>query len=272
MYDTHIHTNSSHDSDQTFDMICQSAIKKGLKAVSLTDHVDLLVYDDEKNRKTILDTAEYAQKAKQIYGDKLEVFTGIEFAMSTLDKKKEAEFINMIDADIVLGSVHSFDANGKIVRFSRDDLSECAISKEELCKYIELYYKALLNVSAKADIDVLCHLTYPIRYTNQKYNRGIDIYKFSDILTKILKTIIDRGIALEINTGKFEDDTDDLAPTPDIIQKYYELGGKLVTIGSDAHIPNRIGNGFDAVKTLLKNTGFDSYVYFKNRKPVFVKL
>ena len=272
MYDTHIHTKASQDSEQTFDMICKSAIEKGLNAVSFTDHVDLLVYSDEKNRKTILDTAEYAKKAKQIYGDKLDVFTGIEFAMSTLDKKKEAEFINMTDTDIVLGSVHSFVADEKIIRFSRDDLSENIVSKEKLYKYIETYYNDILKMAAEADIDVLCHLTYPIRYTNKKYNRDIDIYKFSEILTKILKTIIDRGIALEINTGKFENDMVDLAPTPDIIQKYYELGGRLVTIGSDAHIPERIGNGFEAVKTLLKSIGFGSYVYFKNRSPIFVKL
>lgn len=123
MYDTHIHTCSSHDSEQTFDM------------------------------------------------------------------DKADKYINMIDSDIVLGSVHPFDAQGKLVRFSRDDLSENALSQDELCKYVEAYYNEILNVASKSDIDVLCHLTYPIRYTNKKYNRNVNIYEFSNIITQILKTI-----------------------------------------------------------------------------------
>ena len=272
MYDTHIHTCSSHDSEQTFDTICKSALSKGLSAVSFTDHVDLLVYSDEKNLKTIMDTAEYAQKAKQIYGDKLDVFTGVELAMPTVNKNKADKYLSKINADIVLGSVHSFDAQGKLVRFSRDDLSENAVSKNELVRYVEAYYNEMFNIALKSDIDVLCHLTYPIRYTNKKYNRNIDIYRFSNIITQILKTIIDRGIALEINTGKFDGDINDLAPTPHIIQKYYEMGGRLVTIGSDAHIPQRVGCGFKEVKELLKNIGFENYVYFKKRKPICVNL
>ena len=67
MYDSHIHTNASHDSQQTYDMICQSAIEKGLKGVTFTDHVDLLVYTDEKNTNTLKETVEYAQKAKKLY-------------------------------------------------------------------------------------------------------------------------------------------------------------------------------------------------------------
>lgn len=272
MYDTHIHTNCSHDSNQTIDEICLSAISKGLKAVSLTDHVDLLVYSDEKNRNTLLGTAECTRYAKKTYGDKLEIFAGIEIAMPILDMEKSKHYIDMVNADIVLGSVHSFMAGENLVRFPRDDLSEAAISVEDLYKHVGIYYENILALASKADIDVLCHLTYPIRYTNQKYGRNIEISVFSDILTEILKTIITRNIALEANTAKIEDNIDDLSPTCDILKQYYDMGGRMVTLGSDAHVCERIGNSFQAVKAKLADIGFDSYVYFKNRKPMFVSL
>jgi len=272
MFDTHIHTHNSHDCEQDIDDICTSAIKKGVSAVSLTDHIDVFAYTEEHNTNVVSGSTNDADYANKLYESRLKIFKGVEVGLYHYNHDMSKKICSLAELDIVLGSVHSFMLNGKKVHFSRDDISEEAVSKEELILQTDAYFNEMLTTAETADIDVLCHLTYPLRYINAKYKRNlcIDIYK--DKITKILKTLIERQIALEVNTSRVGTDFNYTAPTFDIITEYYGLGGKLITIGSDAHKSEKIANGFDYVKKELKSIGFEEYNYFEKRKPKSVKL
>ncbi|MBQ6999247.1 MAG: histidinol-phosphatase HisJ family protein [Clostridia bacterium] len=272
MFDTHIHTHNSHDSEQEIDALCRSAIEKGVNAVSLTDHIDVFAYSEEHNTKVITGSAKDADYAKSTYSEELKIFKGVEVGVYHYDSEMSKKICSLCELDIILGSVHSFMLNGEKVHFSRDNISEEVLSKEKLINQADAYFNEMLATAETADIDVLCHLTYPLRYINAKYNRNLDINIYSAKITQILKTLIERQIALEINTARVGTDFNYTAPTFDIVNEYYNLGGRLITIGSDAHTPEKIANGFDYVKTALKEIGFDKYYYFEKRRPKSVKL
>lgn len=272
MFDTHIHTCNSGDSKQTIDEICLTAIKKGLKCITITDHVDIEFTPEERNITCFLGSAKDASEAKKVYGDRIKVFFGTELAMPHASPDKAKKLCSLADMDIILGSVHLVRYKGRKIHLSDDDLSESAVSKEDIIGILDQYYDDIVAAAETADIDVLCHITYPFRYTNGKYNRGIDANLYSEKITRALKAIIKRNIALEVNTAKLGTAYNYTSPTFDIVEEYFNLGGRMITIGSDAHSPEFLANGFDYVKNELKKIGFTEYYYFEKRKPIAVKL
>ncbi len=264
MFDTHIHTCNSHDSEQTADQICQSAIEMGVSAVTLTDHIDVFAYSEERNTNVICGSAKDAEYAKIKYNGRLKILKGVEIGEAPYDMDTAKKICGLVDLDIILGSVHSFMIGDEKSHFSRDIL-DTTIPMEKIEKQVDKYFDEMLLTAEIADIDVLCHLTYPLRYINGKYNRGLTLDAYKDKITRILKTLIKRQISLEINTAKVGTDFNYTAPTFDIIKKYYDLGGRLITLGSDAHTPQKIANGFDIVKKELKDIGFKEYFYYEKR-------
>ena len=135
-----------------------------------------------------------------------------------------------------------------------------------------LYFESILdNVTCIKDYDVYGHLDYVVRYGPSK--SGNYIFKdYSDVFEAILKQIISDGKGIEINTGGLYKGLTFPHPKIEILKLYKELGGELITIGSDAHTPNYIGYGFDTAENLLKECGFKYYCTFKARKPIFHNL
>ena len=186
MFDTHTHNNRSADSKQTIDELCQSAIAKGVQAISLTNHTDAFGVTEERNADIILGSTADAEYAQKIYGSRLKIFKGIEIGMYHYDCAKAQRLCRLVDLDIVLGSVHSFPFDGKTVCFSKDDLSESAVPLPDLIQYVNRYYEETLHTVENADIDALCHLTYPFRYTNGKYHRDLPLTQYAVPFTQIL--------------------------------------------------------------------------------------
>ena len=116
----------------------------------------------------------------------------------------------------------------------------------------------------------MAHLTCPLRYINGKYGLGVNSLKYEKQIDKILDYVIEKSIAMEINTSGIGSFYGELMPDPWIIKRFKNKGGYLVTIGSDAHASQHVGNGFDVSINLLKEYGFDSYYYYEKRKAVRV--
>lgn len=117
------------------------------------------------------------------------------------------------------------------------------------------------------DFDVLAHLTCPLRYINGKYRRGLSIEPHRELITEILRTIIRREKALEVNTSGLHNFYGGLMPGREILAQYHAMGGRLITLGSDAHTADRLANGFDETVSLLKEIGFRDYCYYERRRP-----
>ncbi len=263
-YDSHIHSTNSFDGKQTVDEICRSALSKGLTGVTVSDHADIWYYVSEKVFESITSSVKDVSEAAVRYDGRLKLFRGVEMSEYFYDTEKAERILDIADFDVVLGSVHCIEFENLREAYSRIDFGD-AMTDEQIYAFLGKYLQEVSDILDKPFFDVLCHLTCPLRYINGKYNRGIDIMNFEKEITDILKKAMSRGIALEVNTSGIGTPFDSLMPDERILELYRSLGGEMITLGSDAHTSDRIGNAFDSTAELLKKIGFKGYLYYENR-------
>jgi nicotinate phosphoribosyltransferase len=143
--------------------------------------------------------------------------------------------------------------------------------KTEHEAYTEYFESILDNLHSGADFDVYGHIDYVVRYGPDK-NKYYSYEKYADIIDAILKEIISQGKGIELNTAGFKYGLDHPNPTEDVLKRYHELGGEIITVGADAHKPEHVAYDFDKVSNILKDAGFMYYTVFENRVPAFIKL
>jgi len=271
MFDSHIHSKNSPDSKQTLDEICLAAIEKGVKGIAITDHanMDLLsarFFGEIDNYQNIKNSIEDIYAAREKYKDKLQIFAGVEIGEYLHAPKESERILQMADYDIILGSVHYVKAAKWDLAYSKVVFDE-TVSEEEVTEYIRLYFEEMQEMIDKLDFDVLAHLTCPLRYINGRYKRNYDISGFYDTIKEILQKIIDKNIGLEVNTaGLMPAFETGLCPEEEILKLYYDLGGRTITLGSDAHRSVNIILGFEEAIEILKKIGFEYYCYYKKRQ------
>lgn len=272
LYDTHTHTWFSHDSKQDPLGSCTAAIEKGLSGLAITDHADMWYYNERKTLEHIVASTDRAAELREAYAGKLKIFRGIEVGDAYFDRSVTTELIGRIDPDIVIGSIHCLSYKGLSDAYSQMDLSESAISRDRLVGLMNRYLELVTDVAENHDIDVLAHLTCPFRYANGKFGRGLTDTEFESAIKNILDTVIRRKIALEVNTSGLGTSADETLPSERVLGWYRQLGGELITLGSDAHSADRVANGFDRTREMLLRQGFTHVVYYENRKAVEYEL
>jgi len=273
MYDSHTHTINSPDAWQTADQLCLAAIEKGIKGVAVTEHTHVSPvyqhyfpgFDPEKAiRNSIRDVL----AAKEKYGDRLHIGCGLEVDEYLDDPTANDRLMACHDYDVILGSIHYLKNGEWDLQYSKV-VYDGTVSDQRILDYLKKYFEAVALMAEKTDMDVLAHLTCPMRYINGRHKRTVDISCFSPIIKDILKTLVRRNIALEVNTTGLllEEFGYALCPDEEILRTYRELGGKLLTLGSDAHRSFRIAEGFAEAKNILKDLGFTQYHYYEKRRP-----
>ncbi|MBQ7901477.1 MAG: histidinol-phosphatase HisJ family protein [Clostridia bacterium] len=268
MYDMHIHTDASHDCRQTIDEVCLTAIRRGLNGIAICNHADMGPCDVpnsyEEMCKCVVDVAASRKKYN------LDILQGIEMAEYVYDPEKGKKMLGICNYDVILGSVHYVKYKDIDYAYSKVDFG--SMSEDDVKGFLDEYFLRVTEMIEKTEFDVLAHLTCPIRYINGKYGKNIDIMEHREQIQSILDMIVERSIALEINTSGIGTGLADFMPHKDIVQMYAKAGGRLVTISSDAHVPDRIGTGLEEAKKMLKEADFDTYCYYKGRAPQFIKL
>lgn len=267
--DLHLHSSYSGDSDASMEEMIQKAIAAGLNTVCFTEHVDLdypLRHGEAENIFTLnADSFLYELLGyKNKYADQIEVLFGLECGMQPHLSKENAKIIKDHEYDFILGSVHLCGGEDPYY----DEFFEGKDEEAVLRQYFEETYQ---NIRALGNFDSLAHLDYMIRYT-KTLDKKYEYAKYQDILDKILNHLIDRDKALELNTGSLRKGMDECNPCKDVIKRYKELGGEMITVGSDAHRPEEVASGFDKASQLLTDCGFKYYTVFSGRIPMFKKL
>ena len=264
MFDLHVHSKNSHDSKQTLPEICESAIEKGIQGVAICDHADVWFFDKDGTENCIALCMQEINEARARYGDRLEIFKGIEMAEYLDDPERAERLLLAHPYDVVLGSVHSIRYEDITDAYSRIDFSE--MPKEKILGFLRVYLEKMSSMVEKTDFDVLTHLTCPLRYINGKYERNIDMMYFKNEIGDILKEIIRKDIPLEINTSGIGSFYGEYMPDAAILRLYADLGGRYMALGSDAHASQYIGNAFGEAGALLRSLGLREYAVFRKRK------
>ena len=272
LYDMHMHTHFSHDSKADPEGNCLAAIERGLSGIAITDHADMWYYNKRNTLEHIVSSVDAAAALGEKYRGKLKVLRGIEVGDAYFDPSVTQKLIARIDPDVVIGSIHCLSYAGLKDAYSQMDLSESAISRTELVGMMNRYLELVTDIAENHDIDILAHLSCPLRYVNGKYHRGISETEFEEPIKHILNAVIRRNIALEVNTSGLVGGTGDTLPSETVLAWYKELGGKLLTLGSDAHASEKVANGFTETAAMLRKLGFTECVYYENRKAIHYTL
>ena len=265
LYDMHMHCHFSGDSEANPIQIAQHAVDIGLAGICFTDHLDidyketpgLFDLDIPAYKKEILDV-------KNHFNGQLDIGWGIELGLQPYLAEQNNQIIKENAFDFVIGSTHVI----KQVDIYFPPFYE---GRPENESYLEYFEETLKNAQSDVDFDVYGHLDYVVRYgpnKNQFYSYG----KFADVIDEILRTLIHKGKGIELNMAGFKYGLGHAHPTMDTLKRYKELGGEIITIGSDGHAPEQIAWEFDKAPAILKEAGFDYFTMFKNRKAEFIKL
>ena len=266
--DFHTHSSFSGDCNTPMEDMIERAIQLGMSHLCFTEHFDpdYPVRDDE-TLDFSLDTKSYRNKyltCKEKYGKQITLLWGVEIGLQTHIFPLLKEFVQNHPFDFVIASSHLCNGGDPYYPDFFENRSE-----EDV--YAEYFLSILENVKTFRDYDIYGHLDYIVRYGPNK-DALYSYSKYRDIYDAILKTIIESGKGIELNTGGVKYSLKDLHPTLDVLKRYKELGGEIITVGSDAHTPDNLLNHFDRAKDVLKSCGFKYYTIFQERKPEFIRL
>lgn len=258
--DYHIHSNFSVDSKLTMEEIVIRSIELGLDEICFTDHVDYGVKNQYVDKQEV-DYPEFIKEYNRlntIYKDKITLKLGLEFGVQlhTIDRYRDD--MKKYDFDFILLSCHQID-NKELW------LNQYQESKTQI-EYNRGYYEYLYQlVDQFDDFSVMGHLDVIKRYDQ---NGVLDDSHSMDIIDRILKRLIEKNKGLEVNTSSYRYNLPDLTPSTLILKRYYELGGRLLTMGSDTHKIENLKDHFEEIIIQLKEIGFTELYRFDKMKPI----
>ena len=261
MFDYHMHTIVSFDGHDRGLQMAQAAKARGLKEICFTDHLD---YDPlGKMGVLAFDTAAYNAEYDQLEVDGLKIRRGMEFGMTVDNRAHFKEALKRRNFDFVLGSVHFVDDLD--VYFAEYWHDKTVFQAER--RYLEA---TLDCVRLHDDFDVLAHLTYIGKTQAHPAPRCVPFSEHRELIDEILRVLARKGKGMEMNTSGV-DRCGGFLPTVDYFRRFKELGGEIVTVGSDAHTANRVGQYAGEACEILRSI-FGHVCTFADRQPQFHKL
>lgn len=266
-FDYHTHNHISFDAKATLQEHCEAALQKGFTEFALTNHYELDLVESGKEKAPDLALEEIElQEARERYAGRLTILRGIEIGQPDYDSVAAKKLVDAREYDIVLGSLHN-GLHGLDFYYMKPE----EYTEGQLCELWEAYLVLLAKIARTADIDVLTHILYPVRYVPAERSAcfSMDLVRFEPIF----KALIERGIALELNTAAIRKGA---MTTPDpglkILKFYRALGGEYISIGSDAHVACDLGANFDDACELAKAAGFTHLTTFRKRQKIMEAL
>lgn len=272
LYDQHLHSHHSFDSQADPIASVERAIEIGLAGLTFTEHFDThpmdwegCIYDDEAYSATI-------KMLRSQFGQQIFVGKGIEVCFQPDRMVFIRDFLDQHEFDVVLLSVHYFGGH-PVYKTDAWKGIETATGIE---RYLEEVLDAArhcekLNRSGQRVFDVLAHMDFVKRYT-QRFFGTHDMSPFGDLFDEIFRTCVAADLVPEINTSTLRQGLGEAMPNQDAVRRYAAAGGVAMSLGSDAHQSQDVGAGFDQAVSMLKEVGIQKTVVFRNRERVEVAI
>ncbi len=267
--DYHLHSSFSGDSKTPMEEMIKESIKKNLKHICFTEHMDFQYpyHEGVPDKMFEINTDSYLYdllRCKQKYASQINVCFGVEIGLQDSVVRENAIYTKNHDFDFIIASTHV--CNGVDPYYP-----QYYEGKTEEEAYHEYFTCILNNIRKFSNFDVLGHLDYILRYSPLK-DKNYKYETYKDVIDNILKFLIENEKGIELNTGGLKSGLKDVHPCSDILKRYRELGGEIITIGSDAHSCEHIGDYFDRAEEVLIQCGFKYYNIFDGRIAEYIKL
>jgi len=257
--DYHIHTRFSCDSETEMAVACEAAIARGLSEIAFTDHADFEPLDECCGYLRPAAYLAEIERCRRRYGDRLTMRAGVEIGEGHVYRDQAAALLEAHEFDFVLGSLHWVDG--------RLHCDERFFAGYTLDEGLRVYFEELARLAAEADYDVLAHLDTVRRAAYRAFGlKALEYAPYEDAIRRVLRTLVERGKGLEMNTVTVRRGMGDPSPPLRVLRWYRELGGEILTLGSDAHVPGAVGSCFDMALEAARASGFTQLARFEKRR------
>ena len=269
LFDNHNHSQFSFDGKKTtVEASALAAQQKGLGGICFSDHCDFYVPPMKAAFENLVpeqfDVAEQQaeiDRVKKIVPQPFKILKGIEIGMYDESRDQIRKTLKDNSFDQIIASVHYIEKTDPYYGGFYDGKTW----KEAYGKYLEAIYREMTWLG---DFDIMGHYDYIVRYAS--YPQTCIRYRdFSDIFDAMFKYLIEEGKALEINTKSYMDH-DERKVTLDIevLKRYRDMGGEIISLGSDSHDSSRPGDRFDHFAAVLRSSGFRWCAHYEHRRLV----
>lgn len=280
LIDCHTHTQFSVDSEADLGMCAERADRLGLAAYAVTDHCECNswypaehysdgddMHDSYCYKDCFLDSVAAVTALKEKYNGKLNLICGVEMGQPQA-APEAAAFINADErVDFIIGSLHQIRGEKDFYYIDYMDLGT-----DKIYDLLERYFMELNEMCRTNSFDVLGHLTYCLRYMKQRHGIEPDISRFDDIIADSFRTLAQNGKGIEINTSGLRQGFGETFPNLRYTKLFREMGGEIISVGSDAHTAEDIGKNVRDGIEIAKAAGFTRIAYFKKRQPQFIAI
>lgn len=258
MMDMHTHTAASFDCEAPAEEMAQAAVAQGLSGLAVTDHADMPWFWQEHMEETVERSWRESGALAREYAGRLTVLRGVELGEPLCDPALAREVCAAHPYDFVLGSVHA-------VR-GEEDYYFWDFTTRDVAQELTRYFAEVQETIAFGGFHSLAHLTYPLRYMPPSL-RPHSYAPWQEAIDTVFRMLMARGMALEVNTAGLRNEFGATQPDEVLLRRYYALGGRLVTVGSDAHRPADVGSGLAQAHELLRRVGFTAWTVFVGGQP-----
>lgn len=257
-YDLHTHTCFSCDSRTSMRAMCRQALVSGLRQIAFTEHVDFVPDDAGRGFFEPAAFLSEVERCRAEFDGQLDVLVGVEIDCYHRFRSEADALVSIVNPDLVIGSLHW--AGEELV-----SVASCSRrpSADEL---YEEYFQELERMCWGGGFDVLGHLDVVKRHGSGSEG-SYEARRYRAFILPILEAIIRHGIALEINTSTLQLPGGEISPDPVIVGWYREMGGDLLTFGSDAHTASGLAAGWSRAVEVARACGFAHWTTFAERSP-----
>lgn len=255
--DSHTHSRNSFDGSASVRALCEGARRRGIRYLTVTDHYDCNELPAENLGKT--QKASFAEISACAQGapETVTVLSGMELGQPLQALAWAERLLAAEPCDFVLGSLHNLE------NFS--DFYDLDYTAQPLEPLFDRYFSEMLDMIAWGNFDSLAHLSYPLRYLPDGFSQAAAYFKSGQ--DSVLRALAKAGKALEINTSGLRQRIGVTLPDADTVRRFRELGGELITLGSDAHTAEDVGAGIAEGVSIAAAAGFSRIAVYRNRKP-----
>lgn len=270
--DSHTHSNNSFDAENSVSQMLEKANEIGLNYLTITDHFESAFYykpnEEFGNLKALLPKSVADVRREQAKNNgKTELLCGIELGEPLHDIKATEEILKLTDYDFILCSLHNLRDMG--------DFFWLDYEEPEIPGLLKKYFSELTECIQWGRFNSLAHITYPMRYICDKCRIPVDISDYKKEIDELLALLVQNDKALEFNTCRNENlslSTINSCRDVPFLKRFKELGGKFVTLGSDAHKTDDLAKGIDGAIDILYELGYREITVFKKGQPELIPI
>jgi histidinol-phosphatase (PHP family) len=266
LLDYHLHSTCSADGISTIAHYCCRAAEQKFVEIGFCEHVD---FDPRDRGCGFFDYAFFRRQIeaqRERYGDSLAVRAAVEVTYQASREEEIRGFLKGKELDYVIGSVHLVEDGREWAMVSEEGMCERYFARRSVREAYQPYFTEVRRAVESGLFDLIGHLDLAKRY-GVRYYGPFDLSLFAAEVREILKLAVERGVGLEVNASGLRQAPHETYPGLEVLRWYRELGGQILTVGSDAHTVKDLGKGIAEALDLAREAGFEVVTLFEKREP-----